>query len=50
MAGPQDLESRIRALEDVEAIKRMKHKYFRCVDLQLWDQLRDCFVPEATTA
>jgi bile-acid 7alpha-dehydratase len=42
------LERRIRALEDLEAIKRLKYRYFRCLDLKLWDEMATCFAPEAT--
>jgi hypothetical protein len=35
---------------DLEAIKRLKHKYMRCLDRKLWDELRDLFVPDATAA
>ena len=33
------------ALED---IRRLKHRYLRCVDLKLWDDLADTFTPDAT--
>jgi SnoaL-like domain len=33
------------ALED---IRRLKHRYLRCVDLKLWDDLAGTFTPEAT--
>jgi len=42
------LERRIRALEDLEAIKRLKYRYFRCLDLKLWDEMAGCFAPDAT--
>lgn len=38
-----DLEARIKVLEDLEAIKRLKYKYFRCIDKGLWDEIGDCF-------
>jgi hypothetical protein len=37
-------------LQEIEAIKRLKYRYFRCLDLKLWDELRECFVEDATTA
>ncbi len=37
-------------LHEIEAIKRLKYKYFRCLDLKLWDEMRECFVEEATSA
>lgn len=33
---------------DLEAIKRVKYKYMRCVDLKRWDEIRDCFTENAT--
>lgn len=37
MASPAELEARIQALEDLEAIKRLKYKYLRCLDTKQWD-------------
>ena len=42
-----DLERRIRALEDVEAIKRLKYRYWRHLDLKQWDELAACFAADA---
>jgi bile-acid 7alpha-dehydratase len=57
MAEAKDMEARMKALEqrlavteDIEAIKRLKHKYFRCLDLKLWDELAECFIEDATTS
>jgi hypothetical protein len=44
----QDLEARIQALEDVEAIKRLKYRYWRCLDQKRWDELAECFTADAT--
>ncbi len=38
-----DLEQRIQTLEDVEAIKKLKAKYWFCVDNKQWDSLADCY-------
>jgi hypothetical protein len=43
-----DLDARIRRLEDLEAIQRLKHRYWRCLDLKLWDDLAGCFTDDAT--
>jgi hypothetical protein len=45
-----DLERRIQALEDVEAIKRLKYRYWRHLDLKQWDELADCFAADATVS
>jgi hypothetical protein len=45
-----ELERRMRALEDVEAIKRLKYRYWRCLDLKLWDEMADCFAKDATAS
>ena len=47
MAESTDLEARIRVLEDIEAIKKLKSKYFRCIDKKLWDELGECFSESA---
>ena len=33
---------------DVEAIKQLKYRYLRTLDLKQWDDFAECFVPEAT--
>jgi hypothetical protein len=35
---------------DLEAIKRLKYKYMRCLDRKLWDELREVFTEDATAA
>jgi hypothetical protein len=42
----EDLAKRIQALEDIEAIKQLKHRYWRACDRQRPDDVRECFVPE----
>jgi len=34
-------------LAEIEAIKRLKYKYLRCVDLKKWDELKECFTEDA---
>jgi len=56
MADLTGLEARIKRLEDkaaveddIEAIKRLKYKYWRCLDSKLWDEMKECFTEDATT-
>ena len=35
---------------EIEAIKRIKYKYLRCVDNKLWDELAECFTDYAVTS
>ena len=37
-------------LEEIEAIKKLKYKYFRCLDSKRWVELADCFAPDATSS
>lgn len=37
-------------LIEIEAIKRLKYRYLRSVDQKRWDELAECFVPEATAS
>jgi hypothetical protein len=37
-------------LQEIEAIKRLKYKYMRCVDEKRWSELEECFAADATAA
>jgi hypothetical protein len=37
-------------LVEIEAIKRLKYRYIRCLDQKRWDELAECFVPDASAA
>jgi len=50
MADSSALEASMKHLEDIEAIKRLKYRYLRCLDRKLWDELAECFTEDATTA
>jgi bile-acid 7alpha-dehydratase len=57
MSDASKLEARLKKLEraqavrdDIEAIKRLKYRYFRCLDSKLWDELAQCFAEDATTS
>jgi hypothetical protein len=41
-----ELENRIRILEDLEAIKNLKSKYWYYVDNKMWYELADTFTEE----
>ena len=57
MGKIEDLEKRIEVLEeeskelarlkDIEAIKKLKAKYWRCVDRRIWDELEEVFTENA---
>jgi hypothetical protein len=37
-------------LQEVEAIKRLKYRYMRCIDEKRWEELAECFAENATVA
>lgn len=37
-------------LVEIEAIKRLKYKYVRCLDQKLWDDIVDCFTEDAVAS
>jgi hypothetical protein len=37
-------------LVEIELIKRLKYKYARCLDQHLWDEIAECFTPDAVAA
>jgi hypothetical protein len=34
-------------LQEIEAIKRLKYRYMRCIDEKRWDELAECFAENA---
>ena len=48
MIDVTDLDRRLRRLEDIEAIKQLKYRYWRHLDLKQWDELAACFAADAT--
>jgi bile-acid 7alpha-dehydratase len=50
MSDMSNLERRIGALEDIEAIKRLKYRYWRHLDLKQWDELATCFTKDASVS
>lgn len=49
MADLAALEARIQALEDLEAIKRLKYRYLRALDTKAWEELGETLTDDATT-
>lgn len=47
MNTPSELEQKIRTLEDIEAIKKLKARYWYCADNKLWDGFADCYAEDA---
>jgi hypothetical protein len=37
-------------LHELEAIKRLKYKYMRCLDQKRWDEMAECLTEDATAA
>jgi len=48
MPDLDELERRLQHLEDIEAIKQLKYRYWRHLDLKQWDELAGLFIAEAT--
>ena len=42
--------SPLEKLEELEAIKRLKYKYLRCIDCKLWKELREVFANDVEAA
>lgn len=42
----ESLSARLAALEDIEAIRRLKARYLRACDLKQVAEVRDCFAPD----
>ncbi len=46
MSYLSELERRIQSLEDIEAIKRLKARYWNSVDNQQWEALAECYAQD----
>lgn len=44
--GIEELRRDLQRLFDIEAIKQLKHAYFRCLDTANWEELATLFHPE----
>jgi hypothetical protein len=46
MADSAELERRVQALEDLEAVRQTKYDYWHGIDLKKWDLVADCFTTD----
>ena len=46
--GIEELRRDIQMLMDIEAIKQVKHAYFRCIDTANWGEIGDYFHDDVT--
>ena len=44
--GAPDIDNRLSILEDIEAIKTLKHRYLHCLDGKLWGKLEQCLAKD----
>jgi hypothetical protein len=47
MSIPSDIEARMRVSEDIEAIKKLKAKYWRCMDKKMWTEMEQLYTEDA---
>ncbi len=45
----EELDRRLRLLEEIHAITQLKHRYFRLLDHKQWSELRECFTDDVET-
>jgi len=50
MTELEELRTRIRVLEDIESIRHLRNKYFRCLDGKQWDEIAECFTEDVKTS
>ena len=50
MKDIESLAKSIQKLEDIEAIKQLKHAYFRCMTLSLRDELKTLLTEDVETS
>ncbi len=46
MSLPADLDDRLRLFEEMEAIKRLKYRYWRFMDAKRWGEFAGCFTKD----
>jgi hypothetical protein len=45
----EEIEKRLRVLEDIEQIKQLQNRYLNCVMFTKWDEIMDCFTGKSGT-
>jgi len=50
MAELSDQENMIRVMMDIEAIKKLKYRFYRCLDNRLWDEITECLAGNVTAS
>src|SRR5262245_1700288 len=50
MSDSVALPDAVQTLVAIEAIKRLKYRYLRCLDQKRWDEIVACFTADATAA
>ncbi|MFC1999780.1 nuclear transport factor 2 family protein [Chloroflexota bacterium] len=48
MADPVEVDKMVKELQDIEAIKKLKARYWRCIDKKLWGEMEEIFTEDAT--
>ena len=43
----EEIEKRLRTLEDIEEIRKLQARYVNCLSTVQWDELVDCFAEDA---
>jgi hypothetical protein len=43
----EEIEKRLRVVEDVEEIKQLQYRYMNCVIFAKWDEIMDCFAEKS---
>ena len=39
----EEMEKRLKAMEDVEEIKKLHYRYINCLNFAKWDEIMECF-------
>jgi ketosteroid isomerase-like protein len=42
----EEMEKRLRVVEDIEQIRQLHYRYLNCVNFTKWDEIMDCFAKD----